>query len=215
MQVTVKSESGERKSWTIPRALLSHYSGYFTRLRSFKEGEEGTVVLHDFDPDVFGLFVEFVYYGSCSYHDDLKDHSKIRDSARAWVLGDYLDATEFKNFAMRTLHDTYFPSGHADPKVGISANAVDYCCKHTTVDSPLHNLYLKFAIRWWHRRSLIDYSNENRSEWNALWDKHASFRNSLLFWLNSREEQRLKFMDSMEEFMEKLVVTDEPSIPVT
>jgi hypothetical protein len=31
----------------------------------------------------------------------LKDPNKIRDSAKAWVFGDYLDAIEFKNFATR------------------------------------------------------------------------------------------------------------------
>jgi hypothetical protein len=86
MQVTVRSESGEERSWTLPKALLSHYSGYFTRLRNFKEGEEGAVVLQDFDMVVFR---------------SLKDPNKIRDSAKAWVFGDYFDATEFKNFATR------------------------------------------------------------------------------------------------------------------
>jgi hypothetical protein len=63
MQVTVKSEFGEERSWTIPKAPLSQYSGYFTRLRNFKEGEEGAVVLRDFDMVVFRSFVEFIYYG--------------------------------------------------------------------------------------------------------------------------------------------------------
>jgi hypothetical protein len=210
MQVTVRSESGEERSWTLPKALLSHYSGYFTRLRNFKEGEEGAVVLQDFDMVVFRSFVEFIYYGRYSCRDDLKDPNKIRDSAKAWVFGDYLDATEFKNFAIRDLHDNYFPPGHADPKIGIGANAIDYCCKNTTAGSPLYNLYLKFAIRWYHRGDLVHYTAENRSEWDALWDEHTAFRNSLLYYLNQREDERGGFMDNLEEFMEKLAVMDEP-----
>jgi hypothetical protein len=83
---------------------------YFIRLNNFKEGKENTVILQDFDLDVFTYFVESIYYRSCDYRDDLKDRSKIRGSAKAWVLGDYLDATEFKNLAMRNLHDACFPS---------------------------------------------------------------------------------------------------------
>jgi hypothetical protein len=203
MQITVKSESGEQRSWTIPKALLSHYSGYFTRLRNFREGEENTVVLQDFDPEVFRCFVEFIYYGCYNCQD------KIRDSARHWVIADYLDAIEFKNFAMRNLHDIYFPAGR-DPKIGISANAIDYCCTNSTVGSPLYNLYLKFCIRWFHRRSLVDYTDKNRLEWSAIWDVHSSFRNILLFWLNSNEITRAAFMKNANEFMEKLRVSDEP-----
>jgi hypothetical protein len=164
MQVTVKSESGEERSWTLPKALLSHCSGYFARLRHFKEGEEGAVVLHDVEPDIFRVFVEFIYYGRYSYQDDLNDHNRIRDSAKAWVFGDYLDAVDFKNFAIRNLYDIYFPPGHADPKAGIGANAIEYCCKNTTAHSPLHSLYLKFAITWFHRRDLVHYTAENRQE---------------------------------------------------
>jgi hypothetical protein len=65
---------------------------------------------------------------------------------------------------MRNLHDAYFPSGHKDPKVGISANTVDFCCRNSPVDSPLQNLYLKLAVRWWRRRSVVGCSNANRSE---------------------------------------------------
>jgi hypothetical protein len=86
MQVTVRSESSEERSWTLPKALLSHYSGYFTRLRNFKEGEEGAVVLQDFDMVVFRSFVEFIYYGRYSCRDNLKDLNKICGSAKAWGL---------------------------------------------------------------------------------------------------------------------------------
>jgi hypothetical protein len=213
MQITVKSASGEQKSWTLPKALLCHSSGYFTRLRNFKEGEDNTVVLPGFEPEVFRCFVEFIYYGCYDSQDKLDDHNKIRDSAKIWVIGDYLDATEFKNFAMRNLHDIYLPPGR-DLKIGISANAIDYCCKNSTVRSSLYSLYLKFAIRWFHRRDLVDYSEKNCSEWREIWDVHLSFRNALLFWLNSTEKERGAFMNNADEFMEKLRVSDEPSNPV-
>jgi uncharacterized CHY-type Zn-finger protein len=208
MQIIVKSDTGDQKSWTIPKALLSHYSGYFNRLRNFKEGEENTVVLPGFEPEGFRCFVEFIYYGCYDSQDKLEDHNKIRDSARNWVIGDYLDATEFKNFAIRNLHDIYFPLGR-DPKIGISANAIDYCCKNSTAKSPLYSLYLKFAIRWFHRRDLVHYSVKNCSEWRAIWDMHVSFRNALLFWLNSTVNERATFMNNVDEFMEKRKVSDE------
>jgi hypothetical protein len=213
MQITVKSESGEQKSWTIPKALLSHHSGYFMRLRNFKEGEEGAVVLQDFDPDVFGFFVEFIYYGRYSYEDDLDDRNRIRDSTKAWVIGDYLDATEFKNFAIRNLYEIYFPPGSTKPRVGVGANAIDYVCKHSTVGSPLYTLHLDFAITWFHLPGFFDYSWENRPKWNELWDEHPAFRNELLYYLNQMEHKRAGYKKSLVEYMEKLTVTDEPTIP--
>lgn len=213
MQVTVKSKSGEEKSWTLPLALLIHHSGYFLRLRNFKEGEKAAVVLLDFEPDVFRFFVEFMYYGRYSFVDDLNHQNRVRDSAKAWVFGDYLDATEFKNFAMQNLHDIYFPPGNARPKVGIGADAISYCCRNTTTGSPLHNLYLKFTIRWFHDGDLIDYTSKSRTEWDTLWEEYPGFRNSLLYFLNQSEADRAGFMVNLDEFMEKLTIKDEPSNP--
>jgi len=213
MQVTVKSESGEEKSWTIPLALLVHHSGYFLRLRNFQEGEKAAVVLPDFELDVFRFFVEFMYYGRYSFVDDLNHQNRVRDSAKAWVLGDYLDATEFKNFAMQNLHDIYFPSGNARPKVGIGADAISHCCRNTIAKSPLHNLYLKFTIRWFHDGDLINYTSKTRAAWEALWEEHPAFRNSLLYYLNQCEADRASFMENLDEFMEKLTIKDEPSNP--
>lgn len=71
MQVTVKSESGEEKSWTIPLALLIHHSGNFLRLRNFEEGEKAAVVLLDFEPAIFRFFIELMYYERYSFVDDL------------------------------------------------------------------------------------------------------------------------------------------------
>ena len=38
-----------------------------------------------------------------------------------------------------------------------------------------------------------------------------SFRDDLLYWLNSKEEQRLEYRDNIDGFLETLTVTGEPT----
>jgi hypothetical protein len=72
---------------------------------------------------------------------------------------------------------------------------------------------LKFTIRWFHDGDLIDYTSKTRAEWDALWEEHPAFRNSLLYYRNQCEADRARFMDNMDEIMEELTIKDEPSNP--
>lgn len=65
-----------------------------------RKGHEGEVDLKDQDPKVFGYFVSFLYYLMFETAE-WTDGDGIDVYAKAWVLGEYLDAPEFKNFAMR------------------------------------------------------------------------------------------------------------------
>ncbi|KAF1920856.1 hypothetical protein BDU57DRAFT_418573, partial [Ampelomyces quisqualis] len=148
------------------------------------------VTIPDFEPDTFQLFVEFLYYGRYSYHDNLRNSSKVRDSAKAWVLADYLDAVEFKNFAIRSLYSIYFPSDHSGPKCGVGPNAIEHCCSKASEESGLVALYLSVLVVYWGDTGFISYVGDLSDEWDAIWERHPGFRNDLLRGLGQRKEVR-------------------------
>jgi hypothetical protein len=203
MQVTLIDSNSEEKTWMFPKALLAHHAGYFRRADRFKEGEENKVTLESFDPEIFELFVEFIYFGRYSYRDDLQDVTRIRDSAKAWVLGDYLDAVEFKNFAMKNLHSIYFPPDNQMPKSTVGPELVEYCCSNSPVTSHLHALFKDILITYWHDIVIIHYRQETREKWNTIWDEHRDFRNDVLYYTNQEPEHRSEARKSVESYLEK------------
>lgn len=212
MQATLIASTGTEKSWTLPKALLSHHSGYFQRTRRFMENERVQVTLESFEPEIFKLFVQFIYFGRYSYRDDLSDHTRIRDSAKAWVLGDYLDAVYLKNFAMHNLHEIYFPSNDQMPKSTVGPEAIDNCCAMTPTNSKLYNFFNDVLVVYWHSLDVINYTNANRGFWEEIWDEHPELRNDLLYYTNQSEVGRKQKRCDVEDYLEELKITEEPVV---
>jgi hypothetical protein len=211
MEVTIISASGDKGTWSVPKALLSRSSGYFqraTRPGTFKESDENKVTIQDFEPDTFQLFVEFIYYSRYSYHDNLNNNSKVRDSAKAWVLGDYLDAVEFKNFAIRTLYYIYFPSDCSKPKCGVGPKAIEHCCTKATEESGLVALYLSVLVVYWGEPGFISYVGDSSDEWDAIWERHHGFRNNLLRGLSQEKEDRKAWQQGLAYYVDEIVTSD-------
>lgn len=215
MEVTITSASGEIGIWDLHKSLLSYHSGYFQRAShpgTFKESEEDSVSISDFEPATFKLFIEYMCYGTYIYRDNLQDHFKIGDSAKAWVLGDYLDAIEFKNFAMRNLYKIYLPENMSAPLSGIGPKAIEYCCSNTSTISPLTRFFKDVLTKYWYSTDVIKYGLDSRSDWDAIWNSCPEFRNSLLFHTNQKSKGRSSTCKPIEDYLEKLIIPDEPIV---
>lgn len=116
-------------------------------MERFKEGQQNKATLESFQPEIFERFMESMYYGHYSCPDDTGD--KISEYAEAWVLGDYLDAMEFKNFAMRKLHLLYFRPNKIAPGGQVGPSTIDYCCAMTPANSKLVKLCTDVLIAYW------------------------------------------------------------------
>ncbi|KAF2111663.1 hypothetical protein BDV96DRAFT_649643 [Lophiotrema nucula] len=206
IEVKVISESGFERKWSLSKALLLTHSGYFRRAcrdDTFQEGINNQVELKDFEPEVFLLFIEFMLYGRYSSKDDLQDFLKIRDSAMAWVLGDYLDATEFKNCAMRDLYAIYCPGEGLAPKSGIGPAAIYFVCSKTMSSSHLWHFFKDVTVAYWHDEKVVAYySQAEREDWSAVWDIHREFRDDLMYLLNQTQSEREEQISSLEYYID-------------
>ena len=192
MTVQVTSSNGATRSWSLPQALLSHHSGYFMRAAHFREGTQ-MVKLTNYEPRIFEMFVQFVYYGTYVDRDDLKDDTRVRDSAKAWVLGDYLDVPGLKQAAIDSLFKVHIPiklTKTAQSSFG--PEAVRYCCENSAPSSSLYEFYLGAAAAYWRHKNIVRYNDANQKDWDAIWDNFPDFRNKLLRLMTRLPEEKVE-----------------------
>ncbi|KAF2033711.1 hypothetical protein EK21DRAFT_44704, partial [Setomelanomma holmii] len=146
---------------------------------TFKESNDNKVTLAHFDPNTFGLFVGFLYYGVYIDDNDSLDRLKVDEGANAWALGDYLDAPEFKNVVMRFLHKVYFPPSRT-PAICVEPEMAEYCCTMTETNSKLTNLFRDVLIAYWHSSTIISYNKDNRRSWDDIWDNYPELKSDVL-----------------------------------
>lgn len=151
------------------------------------------VELADTEPQIFELFIQFLYCGKYIDKDNLDDHSKVRDSTKAWVLGDYLDAPGFKRLAIRELCNIYLPEGKGlCPRSGFGLETIDFCCRNSTADNLLHQFYLGITGRFWGHNKIVHLNDCDGEAWNAVWEEHPHFRNELFAKLFFHAGKKLK-----------------------
>lgn len=142
---------------------------------------------------MFGLFVEFMYYGQYNVISPPlaaeRPDDGINMHARCWILGDKLLCTGFKNYAMSRLYEDYATAFGKK----ITTSAVRYALKNSAPGSPLERYYRDLLFAY--------FENSNRvvgtlQEWDALLLEHPDVRLALLQNLrmlpSKREVVRLK-----------------------
>lgn len=126
----------EKASWTIPFALLAKHSNYLRNtLDEPMKAETATatkIVLADREPEVFRVFVQWMYFGTVPDRFGLSKLSTgkaVSNSFLLWTLGDYLQDDAFKDRIMRELYTSYSLDGHINELgfVEFSAAEIDYC----------------------------------------------------------------------------------------
>ncbi|KAH7004182.1 hypothetical protein EDB82DRAFT_470949 [Fusarium venenatum] len=115
VEVRVGPTPSQDKTWSLSANLISFHSPYLKKAYLWKENNQ--INLPDHDPAVFGLFVEWMHYGSydCSA---FPKHPSI--NAKCWILGDYLLCTGFKVYALSCLFKE-----HVDAAFRISISVED------------------------------------------------------------------------------------------
>ncbi|KAF5708060.1 sdr family [Fusarium mundagurra] len=165
-------ESDSFKAWCLPVNLISHYSPYLKETCSSSVQESNKRIrLHDHSPGVFGLFVEWMYYGS---YESSSSVSINNADAKCWVLGDKLRSIEFQNYAMRRLHEQ-----HTRPMFGrpVTCDDVQYVWCNTSPGSKLRNFYMHFVVEHFGSPAKLLGSS---TDWDTVLQNQSEIRIQLL-----------------------------------
>ncbi|XP_014552729.1 hypothetical protein COCVIDRAFT_109450, partial [Bipolaris victoriae FI3] len=192
--------SDPHKVWSLPKALISHYSPFLEAACSqdFRERRENRIELPDDDVAVFALFVEWMYYGQYTVTQlslsSANTSSSTSIDAKCWVLGDKLLCTGFKNYAMGRLYTQYTATSF---NTAVTTSNVEYACDNSAMHSKLREFYVTFVATHFNDPQRIQGSAE---EWDGLVLRCADMRSLLLqgFRLGDRN-----FLKSKEYYFDK------------
>lgn len=181
MEVRVGTSDSSDKStntsasntWSLPINLISYHSLFFKAACSwhFQEGRKKQVELPEDDPAVFGLFVEWMYYGSYDALS-LTTHSSI--DAKCWVLGDKLLCSGFKNYAMSRLYAQHTTTSFAK---AVTSDDLEYACDTSASNSKLRQFYADFVLEHFGSPSRL---HGTIGDWDTLLQRYPDIRVLLL-----------------------------------
>ncbi|KAH8732605.1 hypothetical protein GQ44DRAFT_602503, partial [Phaeosphaeriaceae sp. PMI808] len=176
---------------------------------------EGKATIEGFELDTFKLFIEFIYRGYFAYHEDLlNDDSHIHQGFKAWVLGNHLGAIEFKDFAMRTLYNSYFP--HNGPPLSvIHPDTVNYCCNIVSANSKLYEFLKAVMIVYWDEDDVIVCNLTNKPQWEKIWTNIPDLRNNILWFTNQACKDRKAYVEKVKFYLEYVTSIEPPISNIT
>ncbi|CAO2648018.1 Nn.00g089400.m01.CDS01 [Neocucurbitaria sp. VM-36] len=190
-------------SWSLPKALIHHCSPFLeaASTRDFRERQENCIRLPEDNPKTFDLFVEWMYHGTYTLvpHSDVDTEHLASLDAEAWVLGDKLLSTEFKNYAMDRLYAQY--ATNPEPKA-IKSIDIQHACTHSAADSALRRLFIDLAATYFHDSERVVGATK---EWDQVLLQHEDAREFLLSKLRIPTNQR-QFVKDKDAYMEKALV---------
>ena len=190
----------ETESWSLPKALICYQSPFLNAAcnRDFRERNENCIYLPEDEPKIFGLYVEWMYYGTYTLgpQPNADFGRDVSTDAKAWVLGDKLLSVNFKNYAMRRLYTQYAINGNPKP---VRITDIKYACMNSAVSSPLRRFFFDLATAHFHNTARIVGTAE---EWDEFLQDHADVRVFLLGGFRMDFHQR-QFFKTMDAYMEK------------
>ncbi|KAG7406116.1 hypothetical protein Forpe1208_v014079 [Fusarium oxysporum f. sp. rapae] len=166
------NETKSFKTWCLPINLVSHYSPYLKEICCLNLQESNKRIrLQYYQPDVFGLFVEWMYYGS---YESSSSVLISNADAKCWALGDKLRSTEFQNYSMRLLYEQ-----HTRPMFGrpMTCDDVQYVWGNTSPGSKLRNFYMNFVVEHFGSPAKLLGSS---TDWDTLLQSQSEIRIPLL-----------------------------------
>ncbi|KAH6952179.1 hypothetical protein DER45DRAFT_577667 [Fusarium avenaceum] len=181
------------ETWCLPMNLVSHYSPYAKEIcSSSSQGSCKQLTLRDHQPVTFGLFVEWLYYGS---YQGPSAVSNPNIDAQCWVLGNKLRCIEFQNYGMRRLYDQ-----HTRLMFGRSMTCDDvrYVWGNTSPGSKLRKFYMNFVVE--HFGSPFKLLGSS-TDWDTILQNHSEIRISLLerFRHSTSSQSRVENIDKYLE----------------
>ncbi|KAF2500044.1 hypothetical protein BU16DRAFT_522892 [Lophium mytilinum] len=205
IEVVVGTEPNTR-TWFLYESLLCSYSDFFRAALQggFKEAKEKRVALPEEDPEVFELFVQWLFTGGYIFDDEIVTRdaiddmirdgepyahaSVLRKSAQAWVFGEKIrSSVDFKNYAMNYLYQMLLPK--KVPLIfPIDPAQILLAFQHTADGSCLRRFFMDYLLEYVHLggRFCWDFDGEGwkslSDEWKTLFDckdLRDSFLNNL------------------------------------
>lgn len=169
---------GHQTTFKIHDKLGRRASKFFAAAlkKGWKEGEKRTAHLSEYDPEHFQLFFSYIYHRGIfsSESDDVRqDETTTRTDkewdrlAKAWALGNYLQATEFKDAVADAIFEKAYSLGSEEYQYTGPMHEIIY--PNSTSQAPIRRLLVDIAAAHWN----LDWikAQKNDPQWSEFfWD---------------------------------------------
>ncbi|KAH7088174.1 hypothetical protein FB567DRAFT_627939 [Paraphoma chrysanthemicola] len=196
-----------RRSYSLPKALLTHYSPWFRALcdedRYAQQGQ--SIEMRDVDPVVFELFIEWLYYSRYTSDSQVTSpYSELEPTfdVQAWCLGDKLRSVKFKNYVMERIYDQYVTK--SAPRL-LTSEDVKCAFDKTTGKSKLSHIFIDLLDLHYGDSSLVQ---NNVRGWFRVMQDHAKVKYCILD-MARNDVLAPKLIGSKESYMEKEGLEDD------
>ncbi|KAL9101782.1 MAG: hypothetical protein Q9163_003001 [Psora crenata] len=174
----------------------------------YSEGSTNSVTLSEDEPEVFQLYVQWLYVGRFEYR---KDPPHALRSAQAWVLGDKLQCEAFRDHAMvqlirfhRDVAEPNFPLGKPPRK-----NVLDTSTLHCAYENSLPGSNLRaWALDCFVRQSVEYRLVHDAKKWGELAQTLDDFAADLAHAF-AKQSPTGNATDNGEEFLDLLSYASE------
>jgi hypothetical protein len=168
IEIRVAEDSYTQQTWSLPQRLVSYHSDFFkTACRiDLRERNEKLICLPRDSPDVFRLFVEWLYFGK--YTLPLMHRKRDDMDRQAWVLGDKLLCREFKEYAMTRLYGSY-----CGPLMSkrLKPDDIQFACENSPPGAGLRRLIFDIVGTYLPRMDTARLVG-TEEEWTAVLDRY-------------------------------------------
>lgn len=144
--VVIVGQRENSRSFFIHCNLICTFSPFFNAACSgfWKESQESVVKLPEDYPEIFELYVKWLYTGELvklstnAEEEDYPEHTTLTVLACAWFLGDKLLDSTFKNAAIDAIIERVRETNH------YPCALASFIYENTTEESPLRRLLVDF-----------------------------------------------------------------------
>jgi len=228
VSVTVGTELNAR-AWTLYESLLCEHSEFFRKALEgeFKEAKEKKVNLPKDKPEVFELFVQWLYAGGylCgiglrtrdSLQKQLQNDNNVKanvptndmvqNSVEAWILGEKLRSNVgFKNYALNHLYHLLVPYDNniyrtnraGKPLILVNPTTALYVFQNTMENSKLQQFMRDYLASYWQDTKVISWDLDQEG-WQNFFEC-AEARNPVLRGMNQKKESSIALKNTDHYF---------------
>ncbi|KAF1842075.1 uncharacterized protein K460DRAFT_261247, partial [Cucurbitaria berberidis CBS 394.84] len=227
-QVIVGSDSRDRRTWLLSRALLARHSNFFADLFQDPNAKE-PVILKDVEPRDFQNFVDYIRSSIYSLNQQTPGYRAIRANTLACLLGIRLGAKAYHDAALRQVYMIFEPLARLRTsnarKSSIRASDVEFICINTSpngsttntvlnesgarnkINSGIRQLFFDAVASHWTQSNVLNIGDTgmdthgDTASWSDMYNVYTDFRVTIASSLMMTNSWRAALLRPVEDYL--------------
>lgn len=228
LEISVGSDTRSRRTWILPKDLLSRHSTLFAAIIQDSNAKE-PVTIHDVEPRDFQNFVDYMHSSIYSLNQQALGYRAIRGNTTACLLGIRLGAKPYHDAALRQLYMIFEPLARLRTsnvrKSSIRASDIEFICTNTSpsgsvgntgdkeshgeseLKSGIRQLFFDAVASHWTQSNVLNIGDTrmdtpgDTAAWADMYNAYPDFRITLANSLKMADVWRAALLRPVDEYL--------------